>query len=84
MKIRIDPHTAERAEERGASETEIIDAEDQTHTTITTSTLNVSAEQIEALHHKVEATLDRATCVITGGTLPVAMEGSMVDVGAAT
>jgi 1-phosphofructokinase family hexose kinase len=54
----------------------IIDAEDQTHTTITTSTLKVSAEQIEALHHKYEATLDRATCVVAGGTLPIGMDAS--------
>ncbi len=54
----------------------IVDAEDQTHTTITTSTLKVSPAQIEALLHKYAATLDRATCVVTGGTLPIGMDPS--------
>ncbi len=54
----------------------IMDAEDQTHTTITTSTLKVSPEQAEALHQKYESALDQAKVVVAGGTLPIGMDPS--------
>ncbi len=54
----------------------VIDAEDQTHSTITTSTLKVSPGQLEALERKFEAALDTATCVVAGGTLPIGMDAS--------
>lgn len=46
---------------------------DGTHTTITTSTLEVTPEHVAALKEKYTAALHRATCVVIGGTLPAAM-----------
>lgn len=52
----------------------VIIAEDEhTHTTITTSTLDVTEEQTDALKKRFAETLDKATCVVIGGTLPQAM-----------
>ncbi len=43
-------------------------------TTITTSSLEVSPAQIEALLAKYEAALDEASCVVLGGSLPKGVE----------
>jgi len=56
--------------------TVIISADDGAHSTITTSTLEVTDEQIDALKQQFESKLDEATCVITGGTLPKAVPPS--------
>jgi 1-phosphofructokinase family hexose kinase len=45
-------------------------------TTITTSSLEVSPAQIEALMAKYDAALNEASCVVTGGTLPKGVEPS--------
>lgn len=42
-------------------------------TTITTSTLEVSPEHLDALRAKYAAALEKARCVVLGGTLPAAL-----------
>lgn len=51
----------------------IIDQSDHTHSTITTSTLEVRPEHIDALRQRYEAALGDATCVVMGGALPAGM-----------
>jgi 1-phosphofructokinase family hexose kinase len=43
-------------------------------TTITTSTLEVTPEQVELLLERYRAALDEATVIVTGGTLPKGMQ----------
>ena len=52
------------------------DESDKWATTITTLTLEVNAEHVEALRRQYAAALDGATCVVIGGTLPVGMQPS--------
>ncbi len=55
----------------------IIIAEAQgSHTTITTSTLDVTEAQIQTLYDKVESYLPAVNCVVLGGTLPKAVPPS--------
>jgi 1-phosphofructokinase family hexose kinase len=48
-------------------------------TTITTSTLEVSAEDLTLLRSKLDEALAAATCVITGGTLPNGVEPTFYE-----
>jgi 1-phosphofructokinase family hexose kinase len=54
----------------------IIDTGDHAHSTITTSTLDVSPEHIQDLYQRFERALNGASCVILGGTLPAAVPPS--------
>ena len=51
----------------------ILDENDHSHTTITTSTIEVQPEHLNILRERYEMTLSTAACVVMGGTLPVAM-----------
>lgn len=48
----------------------IVCEDGSSQSTITTSTLEVKPEHIEALMHRFEAALEDASCVVMGGTLP--------------
>ncbi|MCU0514846.1 MAG: 1-phosphofructokinase family hexose kinase [Anaerolineae bacterium] len=51
----------------------IIISGEGTHTSITTSTLEVTAGQVAALRERFMAALPAATCVVLGGTLPAGL-----------
>lgn len=48
--------------------------DDHSHTTITTSTLEIAPEHLDALRLRYQSALDGASCVVMGGTLPKAMQ----------
>ncbi|HVO69305.1 MAG TPA: hexose kinase [Aggregatilineaceae bacterium] len=54
----------------------IIDRADGTSSTITSSTLQVSADHVDALVQRCAAALVDASCMVLGGVLPTAMEPS--------
>src|SRR4051812_38737410 len=54
----------------------IVDQSDHTQTTITPSTLEVTAEHVLLLRERFERALDDASCVVMGGTLPAAVQPS--------
>ncbi len=50
--------------------------EERWQTTITTTTITITREQIDALRRRYVSALDGATCIVLGGTLPRGMEPS--------
>ena len=54
----------------------IMDESDQSHTTITTTTMQISPEDTARLRERYRRALDDATLVVTGGTLPKGIEPS--------
>jgi 1-phosphofructokinase family hexose kinase len=54
----------------------IIDEGDQSHTTITTTTMHIAPEDTMRLLERYRDALDEATVVVTGGTLPKGIEPS--------
>jgi 1-phosphofructokinase family hexose kinase len=52
----------------------IVSQDGQGQSTITTSTLEVAPEHVEALKRRYEQALESATCVVLGGTLPKGMK----------
>lgn len=51
----------------------IIGEDDHTHTTISTTTMSITAEQIEGLRQHFVSSLSDASVVVLGGTLPAGM-----------
>jgi len=54
----------------------IVDEANHTHTTITTTTMEIAPEQVDALRERYLAALDGASCVVLGGTLPKGLDPS--------
>lgn len=59
----------------------IIDEGDQSHTTITTTTMTIASEDTARLRQRYDSALASASVVVTGGTLPRGLEPSFyVDI----
>lgn len=52
----------------------IVDERNHTHTTITTTTMQITPPHLDALRARYRAALDEATVVVLGGTLPKGLE----------